>query len=222
MKLKLIVIDSLTGIQGRRFQNADTIMTQQIGDQALTLKDGLLMILPTIRKHKIALIMTAHVRAELDQLEQMRGKKVKMAAAWATKHTAEFFGYVEKNQSKDGRVSLDGQEFVDKSVVDFMDKGEKTGHKIRFRIDESSIGPQGRTAEFTLDYNKGIINTFEEAFTLGKNYGIIERPNNQMWSYNGQSYRGVPAILGFLKDTPEACQKILEEVRKKDIESRKD
>jgi hypothetical protein len=66
MKLRMIAIDSLSGIQGRRFQNASTIQTQQIGDQALTIKDGLMMILPVIRKYTIALIMTAHQRAEMD------------------------------------------------------------------------------------------------------------------------------------------------------------
>jgi hypothetical protein len=221
MKLKMIVIDSLTGIQGRRFMNATTIATQQIGDQAATLKDGLMMILPVIRKYKIALIMTSHVRAELNQQEQMRGKTIKMQAAWATKHTAEFFAFVERNQSKTGRVTLDGQEFTDETVVDFMDKAGKTGHKIRFRIDESSIGPQGRTAEFTLDYDHGLINTYEEVFVLGKNYGIIERPNNVTYKLKEQTFRGLAAMLAYLRDTPEACAEILKEVQKKDMDARK-
>jgi len=32
--IKLIIIDSLNNIQGRRSMNADTIMTQQIGDRS--------------------------------------------------------------------------------------------------------------------------------------------------------------------------------------------
>lgn len=102
----MIIIDSLTGIAGRRMLNSDTISQQQIGDQALTIKDGLMRILPVIRKHKIAMIATAHIRAEMDQLEQMRGNKVKMAAGWATKHTFEYFCYVEPNLSKDGKNDL--------------------------------------------------------------------------------------------------------------------
>lgn len=216
MNLKAIVIDSLTGIQGRRAQNADSILTQQIGDEALTLKDGLKMILPVIRKHNIVLIMTAHVRAELDQLQIRRGKKVKMAAAWATKHTAEFFAYVEPNLSKDGRKTLTGEEFLDKKTVDFMKKGEKTGHKIRFRIDESSVGPQGRTGEFTLSYGGGIINTHEEVFTLGCNLGVIERPNNTTYIYKDNKWVGKPALLDALKMNPVLCQEIMDEVYTKD------
>lgn len=215
-KIKLIIIDSLKGISGRRAMNATTVMTQQIGDEAATLQDGLKRILPIIRKYKIALIMTTHVRAELDQQEQMRGKTVKMAGAWATKHMAEIFAYVEPNRSKSGKVTLAGEEFTDPSVVDFMEKSQKTGHKIRFRVEESSIGPQGRTAEFTLDYNQGIINTYEEVFTLAKNYGIINRPNNVMYEYNGKSWRGVENMLTAIRDDRTFYNDLLAAVYAKD------
>ena len=219
MNLKLIVIDSLTGIVGRRTQNAESILNQQIGDEALTLKDGLKMILPILRKHKIAAVFTAHVRAELDQNEIRRGKTVKMAAAWATKHTAEIFAFVEPNRSKAGRTDLTGKEFIDETKMDFMDHGEKTGHKIRFRVEESSIGPQGRTAEFTLDYNRGIVNTYEEVYFLGTNMGIIERPNNVTHKYKDKSWVGKEKMLNELRDNVEMCNEIVTEIRRRDVMS---
>ncbi len=218
-KIKLIVIDSLSGIMGRRTLNADSISTQQIGDQAATIKDGLLRILPTIRKHGIALIATAHVRAEMDMKEQMRGKTVKMQAAWATKHTFEYFCYVEPNRSKEGKVSLAGEEFVDKDILDFMDHAQKTGHKIRFRVEENSAGVSGRTAEFTLDYSKGIVNQYEEIFTLAVNYGIIERPNNVTYTYGGKSYRGLVACLTAIRDDQDLQKELLTKVFQKDMSS---
>ncbi len=101
------------------------------------------------------MIMTTHVRAEMDQLEQMRGKTVKMAAAYAAKHMAELFCYVEPNQSKSGRETLAGENFLDDETKDFMNKALKKGHKIRFKCVGNSIGPDQRTAEFTLDYQQG-------------------------------------------------------------------
>lgn len=215
--IKMVVIDSLTQIQGRRSQNATSVLTQQIGDEAATIKDGLKRILPVIRRRKLALIATAHVRAELDQLEQMRGKTVKMAAAWAAKHFFEFFCYTEPNQSKDGRVTLDGEEFLDKETVDFMGKSLKTGHKIRFRVEANSIGPSGRTAEFTLDYDRGIVNTYEEVFVLAKNLGVIERPNNQMYKYGDKQWRGLPAMLMAIRDDHTLYESLLSEVNKKTV-----
>jgi RecA/RadA recombinase len=214
--IKLVVIDSLKGIVGRRTMNAESVMQQQIGDEAATLQDGLKRILPTIRKYKIALIMTTHVRAELDPMQQKLGKTVKMAGAWASKHMAEIFAYVEPNKWKAGKTSLAGEEFTDPSVVDFMEKSQATGHKIRFRIEESSIGPSGRTAEFTLDYNKGIINTHEEVFTLAKNYGILERPNNQWWHYNGKKWNGIVNMLTAIRDDRVLYNELLDAVMAKD------
>jgi RecA/RadA recombinase len=218
-KIKLIIIDSLTAIAGRRTLNSDSVNKMQIGDQALTVKDGLLRILPVIRKNKIALVGTAHIRAELDQLEQMRGNTVKMAASWAAKHTFEYFCYVEPNRSKDGKVSLAGEEFTDPDIVDFMNNAQKTAHKIRFRVKESSMGPAGRTAEFTLDYKKGIINQYEEVFAMAKNLNILERPNNQTYQYKDKKWRGIVACLTAIKEDKTLRDELLAEIVKKDQNS---
>jgi RecA/RadA recombinase len=85
--IKLIIIDSITSIVGRRAENADSIETQQIGDDAATLQAGLKMILGTIRDHRIALVLITQLRAEMDRLEQMRGNSTKMAGAFALKFT---------------------------------------------------------------------------------------------------------------------------------------
>ena len=216
-KIKLIVIDSTKGIQGRRAMNATTVLTQQIGDEAATVQDGLKRITPTIRKHGIATILTTHIRAELDQREQMRHKTIKMASAWAAKHMAEFFLYIEPNQSKEGRTSLLDEEFTDPETKDFMDKAQKTGHKIRVCVQESTFGVSGRTAEFTLDYNKGIINTYEEIFLLGKNTGIIEKPNNITYKYKDRTWKGLSNCLISIRDESELAQSILRDVFAKDF-----
>jgi RecA/RadA recombinase len=220
-KVSTIIIDSLSGIQGRRFINADSISTQQIGDQAATIKDGLMRILPTIRKYNIALICTAHVRAEMDMKEQMRGKTIKMQAAWATKHVFEYFCYIEPNRSKTGKVTLGGEEFTDASVLDFMDKEQRTGTKIRFRVEESSFPYSGRTAEFTLDFDRGIINQYEEVFTLGINYGLIQKPSNSIYKIGDENYRGIVACLTALRDNPELQASLLSQVKKLDFQKLK-
>lgn len=218
LNVKLIIIDSLKAIAGRRFLNSKSVNQQQIGDQAATLQDGLQRILPMIRKYKIALVMTTHVRAEMDMAEQMRGKTVKMAAAFAARHMAELFCYVEPNRSKKGRTTLAGEEFLDADTKDFMEKAAKTGHKIRFRVDGNSIGPDGRTAEFTLDYNKGIINQYEEIFMLAKNHGIIEKPNNVTYKFGESSWRGLANCLIAIRDDDELQNELLSAVYRLDSE----
>lgn len=218
LKVKLIIIDSLKGIAGRRFLNATTVNQQLIGDQAATIQDGLMRIVPILRKYKIAMLMTTHVRAEMDQTEQMRGKKVKMATAFASQHMAELFCYVDRNQSKAGKSSLDGQLLVDTTTTDFLNNNDKTGHKVRFQVQGNSIGPDGRTGEFTLDYKKGIVNQYEEIFVLGKNLGIIEKPNNVTYKYKDYTWRGMPACLEDIKSNIDLQNQILTDIYAKDDE----
>lgn len=216
LKIKLVIIDSLKGIQGRRAMNATTVNQMQIGDQAATLQDGLLRITPVIRRHNIALIMTTHIRAEMDQSEIMRGNTTKMAASYAAKHMAEFFCHVEPNRSKTGRENLAGESFLDEDTKDFMDKSLKTAHKIRFKVTGNSLGPADQSAEFTLDYQKGIINQYEEIFTLAKNTGIIEKPNNMTYQYKDIKWVGLKNCLIALRDDHTLQQKILTDVYEKD------
>jgi hypothetical protein len=218
MPLKLLIIDSITGIQGRRDMNADTLETQQIGDLAKTLQDGLKRILPVIRRHKIALLLTCHIRAEMDQLEQRRGNKVRMALPFGVEHVAEYKIFVQPNRNKEGRTSLSGEEFKNSAWKDSRGKEEQTGHKIFVEMKDSSCGPKGRTGEFTIDYRKGIINVHEEVATLAFNRGVFEKVNNVTYRFDGKDYRGKPAVLEALQNSTELQKKVLTELKRRDQE----
>lgn len=221
MPLALIVIDSLTGIQGRRSLNAESIETQMIGDEALTIQTGLKRILQTQRKHNIAVIMTAHVRAEMDQLEQKRGNKFRMAASFGTQHHAEYFLFIEQNRNAAARVDLEGKSFESEVAAGVADnKNEVTGHKIRTVMKASSMGPAGRVGEFTINYKTGIINVHEEVFQLGVNRGIIQRPNNRMYVFAGREYDGKASMLHALRDYPELASQVIKELKTADLEGR--
>jgi RecA/RadA recombinase len=216
--IALIGIDSINAVMGRRFMNQESIETQQIGDEALTIQTGLKMILPVQRKYNIGLILTAHVRAEMDALEQKRGNKVRMAGSFGLQHHTEYFLYVERNRNKDARADLLGHEFKDDEKADLAGNEDVTAHKIRTIMKANSMGPAGRTGEFTLDYNKGIVNTHEEVFLLGVNRGIIERPNNTMYQFGGKEWKGKEAMITAIKSYPEMAQEILKELRRRDAE----
>lgn len=220
--IALIGIDSINAIMGRRAMNADTIETQQIGDEALTIQTGLKMVLPVQRKHKIGLIMTSHVRAEMDMLEQKRGNKVRMAASFGMQHHTEYFLYIERNRNAEAKKDLSGKDFITDGGSKKIEVGnaDLTAHKIRTIMKKSSMGVAGRVGEFTLDYKKGIINLHEEVFLLGMNRGIIERPNLQTYRFAGKDYRGKEAMVNFLKEHPEASQQVLKDLRQADIEGR--
>jgi len=216
--IKLIVIDSVNAIQGRRSMNADTVMTQQIGDLAATMKDGLKLILPTQRRYGIAVLLTAHVTAEMDPMEQRKGKTMKMSAGNGIQHFAEFFLWAEPNRSKDGRSTILGEELIDESKTDLMNKAERTGHKIRVRMENSSMGPSGRTGEFTMDYHLGVTHQEEEVFLLGVNRGVIGHPNNLRYEFGDKYWTGKEATVTAIKDDSELAEEILKALRRQDLE----
>ena len=216
--IRYIIIDSINAIQGRRAMNAKTVDTQQIGDHALTIKDGLKRIQGVQRRKKIAISAVTHIAAELDMHEQMRGNKTKMSAAFALQHWAEYFILLEPNKAKDGREDLLGNALADDSVHDLKDKAETTGHKIKVTMKKSSLGPKGRTGEFTFDYRKGVINVHEEVFRLGVARNVIGHPSQSMYEYGGKEWRGKEALLEALKVDTELQERIVKDVKKLDLD----
>lgn len=216
LPLKAVYIDSVNGIMGRRMGSAESIDKVQIGDLAQTLQDGLKRILPVQRKYKFATIVTAQVRAEMDSVEQMRGNKFKMAASFGLKHWAEYFMFVEPLLNKDSKADLLGNKFEDDTVADLNGNAERTGHKIRVTMKDSSLGPKGRVGVFTLDYAKGFINTHEEVFLLGTERNIIDRPNNRTYVFGGKQWNSKEAMIEALKD-PELASAVIAEARARDV-----
>lgn len=215
--IKYIVIDSISGVLGRREMNSESVETQQIGDHALTVQTGLKRILGTLRRHKLSTSVVAQVRAEMDMAEQKRGNKVKMNASFGLQHFAEYFVFIEPNRSKEGRTDILGKEFLNMGVTDLMDKGEKTGHKIRVCMKDSSMGPKGRTGEFTFDYAKGVINVHEEVFRLGVNRGVIARPGGAWLEYGGKKWNGKKDMLNALAESPSMQADIIKELKERDL-----
>jgi recombination protein RecA len=220
LKISLVIIDSLTGIMGRRAGTQDTIMTQQRGDHALTIQEGLKQILNTIRKHNIGLVLTTQVRDEQDPAEIMKRKKIKPAVGWASKHFCEYSMYVEPIDSQAGRQTLSGDKLEDLSLSVFKPskEGERIGHRIRARMAGSTMGPKNRVAEFTINYKQGFVNQHEEVFELGVGSGAIEKPTTMSYSFGDRKWTGAKNMMQALKDEPDLCANVLQEVKRRDLE----
>jgi RecA/RadA recombinase len=214
--IKMIIIDSVSGIQGRREMQNESVEKQTIGDHAQTIQIGLKRILPVIREHDIALVLIAQVRAEMDSTEQMRGNKFKMNAGFGLQHMAEYFIIVEPNRNVAGRKDMLGREFVNEDVKDLAGKGESTAMKIRVKMKDSSMGPKGRMGEFTFDFHKGVTNQWEEIVRLGKGYGIIENPKQGYYSFGGQTWHGEEKMIKAIADDAALQNGIVEELRRRD------
>jgi RecA/RadA recombinase len=210
MPLKLLIIDSLTALSGLREKDAESIGNMQMGDRALAVQKGLKAILPFIRRNKITLICTAHMRANFDA--GMYGPKEKAALAWFEKHFAENFVEVKRDGSKEGKADVLGNVLENDAIKDLRGNKEITGHKIYVKMAENSLGVAGRSGEFTIDYSKGLINVHEEVFSLAIGTGAVERPNNRTYVFEGQNFSSKAEFVTALKDNEELQKRLMQKV----------
>jgi hypothetical protein len=227
LKIRAVVIDSVNDIQGRRSMNADSVMVQQIGDEAKTLQDGFRRIKGVLRRHGVSLIMTCQIRAEMDMAEQMRGNKIRLAVPWYVKHSAEYFMLVERLRTKAGRTDLEGNEFIDDSTkVDMSGQnkgeGDESAHKIRVTMKDSSLGRPGRQGIFTLDHDKGIVNKHEEVFLLGTGTHVIDTEKQGQFKWGGRQWTGKASMLAAIRDEKDVYDGILRDCKLIDMNRRKD
>lgn len=212
MPLRMIIIDSLTEIQGVKRKDADSVADHLRGDHALTLQTGFDKLVPFCKRNKILLIGTSQMRAE--QNSRPGGPQDRMAEGWITKHTFEYFISLKRAGAADDKKDIEGKTF-EEDTKDARDNKLLTGHKVYVKCEANSVGPQGRSGVFTLDYKRGIINQYEEVFHLGKNTGVIKL-NGQTYSFGEHSVRGQAAFALLIRDNPKLYTDILEEVRKID------
>jgi hypothetical protein len=212
MPLKLVIIDSLQGIQGVKAANAESVTDHQMGDHAITIQKGLMVIMPFLRRNKISLIATAQIRGNLDA--GMYGPKEKMAGGFHQKHSFEYFVKVTRDNSSEGKKDALGNDLTN-DIKDFKGKEERTGHKIYVEMTESSRGVAGRSGQFTFDYNKGIINVEEEIFELAKNLNLVERPNNRTYVLNGVNFNSKEEFITAIRDQEGVRNQLLKQIYSK-------
>lgn len=221
LPLGLLVVDSLSNMEGFRGFDADNAQksANQIGDQARTNQTLMLKVLPILRRHNIAFICTAHVGAELDPIEQMRGHKLRIKTAAGTNHRIEYWMFVERDFTKAGSKDLLEREFVREDALRTGKDGRQRdvfAHKIKCEMVGSSFGPVGREAAFTYDYERGIINTHEEVFLLAKQNGVISVGGGGQYKYADRVWKGLPAILGDMEKDQALCQQMIAELMVRD------
>lgn len=214
MPLRILAIDSLNGIMGTKREATDSVANHLMGDQALTLKNGLSKLIPFCKSNKIMLIGTAQMAANLDAGSY--GPKEKMNASWYVKHAFEYYISLKRAGAAEDKQDISGKTFEDEDTKDARGNKLINGHKVYVKMEQSSIGQAGRAGVFTLSYDNGIINQHEEIFWLGKNAGIITTTNNRTYTFDGKNYNGKGQTAQAIKDDPAMAKAILDAVKKLD------
>lgn len=91
--------------------------------------------------------------------------------------------------------------------------GDPIGHRIKARIDKHKVSmSKGKTCEFDIGYVQGVINQHKELMELGIKHGLIARPNNRTYEYNGNKWVGKDNMAEYFQEETNAS-KLLEQIR---------
>jgi len=74
-----------------------------------------------------------------------------------------------------------------KSALIFDEEGTQVGHQIRAKIAKNKIAPPFRQCEFEIEYLRGLIGRHKEIADLAIKYGVIERPSNVSYVFEGET-----------------------------------
>ena len=77
---------------------------------------------------------------------------------------------------------------------------EQVGHVISSKILKNKLSSPFKSTEFSIEYLKGVVNKHEEIRDLGVKYGLIRRPNNRTYEFNGQQYIGKDKMAALFLD----------------------
>jgi recombination protein RecA len=204
-----LAIDSVKSIRyPKDIKKVSTALTMG-GGGASYLGPAFKAILPVIREYNITTILVQQVYEELDPMKAMRNP-FKVPDGRALKHFADYMLQVEKIDTKNG--TLTGGETI-------IGSDAQIGHKVRIKTKKNRVGVPARVAEFSLNYEKGIVDTENEAINLAKSLGVIYHPktekgtvNNMMWKYSDyDAIRGEPAMRQWIVENPHILEQVIKD-----------
>jgi len=85
---------------------------------------------------------------------------------------------------------------------------EKIGQVVRATVEKSKFGPHPKKCLFKVKFIEGVTERVEEVIELGIKYEIIRKPNNVMYEYGEEKFRGKEALKQGLVSKPEMCREI--------------
>jgi recombination protein RecA len=207
--IKAIAIDSVKSIKypkDMKKQSTDMVMG---GGGASYLGSALKHVTPVIREYGVTCLLVQQVYEEMDQYKKMSNPWL-IPDGRALKHFCDYMAEVTRIDTKDGRVEGESSFFGVTSQV---------GHKVRVKFKKNRTAAPYRTAQFTLDYDSGIVNVPDEIFDLAKSLQVVYHPKNpetgkeniQMWQFASYDpIRGEANMRTFVAGSKKIQEEIME------------
>jgi len=179
--LGVIVLDSIAAMQPP-VEEASLVDGQDMAAMARFLPKALRRLTPMLSATGIVFIAINQIRMKPGV---MYGNPEESPGGTALKHACSQMINLAKMSGKDSKIE-EGKEQI--------------GHHVRAKVDKNKKSAPFRTAEFAIEYLRGIVNRNEEVLELGVRYGVILRPNNRTYELDDVKYNGKDTLIEALKD----------------------
>lgn len=203
------VIDSIKSILYPKEQNMKKTTDQKIGGTGASyLPTALKWVIPIVAEFNLLAFLIQQVTMEIDPMKALRNPFV-ITEGKALKHAADTMLEITKLDTKAG---------VLESGKALSGSPNQVGHVIRVKVKKNRLGRPARVAQFTYHYDKGVINTGEELFELGKTLGVIFHPTNEstgkpnvmMWAFGKHPpIKGEANMKQFVVDSKDVQDELM-------------
>lgn len=203
------VIDSIKSILYPKEQNMKKTTDQKMGGTGASyLPTALKWMIPIVAEFNLLAFLIQQVTMEIDPNKAKRNPYV-ITEGRALKHAADTMLEITKLDTKAG---------VLESGTALSGSPNQVGHVIRVKVKKNRLGRPARVAQFSYHYDKGVINTGEELFELGKTLGLIfhpisettGKPNAMMWAFGKHpAIKGEDNMKQFVVGSPEVQEELM-------------
>ena len=187
-KMKVIIIDSVAAMNTPTEEVAE-VGKANVSPMARFLTTELKKLTPAVAKANVALFGINHVKTAIGV---MYGDQTTTPGGRAWHHACSVQAMFATINNKDSKI--------------FNENEEQIGHMVRAKITKNKCAPPFKTAEYSIEYKRGIVNKELELFSAGITENLFERPNNRTYIYNGESYTSRDDFMEFLRNNIEVVE----------------
>lgn len=191
--LGLIILDSIAAMIPPIEAIAD-VGKQNMAVMGRFLPAELRKLTPLLADANVAMIGINQVRINPGQ---MYGNPEQSSGGSALKHACSQMVHLGKRSGKESWI---------------MSGETEIGCTVGVKIDKNKVAPPHKKAEFQIEYLIGVTNKHLEILQLGVKYGVITRPNNRTYEYEGQKYTSKENVESWLMDE-EVQEKVYEKIK---------
>ena len=193
----LVVIDSVAALTPKAEIEGD-MGDNKVGLQARLMSQALRKLTATIGKTKTCCIFINQLREKIGVM----------------------FGNPETTTGGNALKFYSSVRLDIRKVTTIKDGDEAIGNQVRVKVVKNKVAPPFRKAEFEISFGEGISHV-GELVDLGVEYNIIKK-SGSWFSYNDSKIgQGRDAVKKVLKDNPELCDSIEEQIYEA-LEAKKD